>query len=464
MDGGVPIEEDAGVDACTPMTSYADEDGDGWGDSASLTTTCSIEPGRVTRGEDCDDACPECTPAGVERCDGARDEDCDGTADEGCACTIGSMRACPAGTDAGECVAGSQTCADGVWGPCTDRVDPVPEDCDGADDDCDTRIDEGLRRGCGSDVGACSRGYETCAAGAWGSCSATEPSTEVCNGVDDDCDGRTDERVGTTFYRDADGDGFGNASVTTVGCTAAAGWVAMAGDCNDTCRTCRPGGTEVCDGTLDENCSMGVDEGCACTTGATRACPDGVDTGECATGTQTCSAGRWGACSGRIAPTTESCNGRDDDCDARIDESLVQACGPSSEMGICRRGTQTCSAGAWSTCAGAVMATTEICNGLDDDCDGTVDDGVLVTFYADGDGDGYGTMASMLQACTMPAGYAARAGDCDDSRDTVRPGAPETCNMLDDDCDTRIDDGITCGTDAGTAMPDAGVPMPDGGA
>jgi hypothetical protein len=458
-DGG--IELDGG---CEEIASYADADEDGYGDPATLTMACTIPSGNVARADDCDDSCPTCRPTGIETCDGALDEDCDGTPDEGCSCTGGAMRACPAGTDVGECVAGAQTCVEGVWGPCDDRIDPVPEDCDGRDDDCDGSTDESLTRECGIAVGACAVGTETCEAGRWTGCTATTPGTETCNRVDDDCDGTTDEGTTRTFFRDADGDGYGIASATTTACTAPDGYSEMAGDCNDSCRTCRPGGAEVCDGMLDENCVGGVDEGCACSSGDSRACPEGVETGECTAGTQTCSGGAWGSCAGQRGPMLETCNARDDDCDARIDESLVQGCGPATEAGVCRRGTQSCSAGAWSACMGAIMPGTESCNGMDDDCDGTADNGVLTTFYADGDADGYGVATSTRQACTRPAGFAAMSGDCDDSRATVYPGATEICDGLDQDCDSRIDDGASCPVDAGpSSMPDAGVASDDGG-
>ncbi|UJR81861.1 putative metal-binding motif-containing protein [Sandaracinus amylolyticus] len=452
MDGGVAPGDDGGIDACTPAASYADEDGDGYGDPATLETRCTVPEGRVTRAGDCDDACEACRPEGVEVCDGTRDEDCDGTADEGCACTTGATRACPGASDVGECVAGMQRCVEGTWSVCGDRVDPLPETCDGDDEDCDGRVDEGLQRAC---EGACGSGTETCRGGEWEGCTVRAPRPETCNGSDDDCDGTTDEGVLTTFYRDADGDTYGAMTATTLACRAPTGYVVRAGDCDDTCRACRPGGRETCDGRLDEDCNGTVDQGCACTAGATRACPGGVDTGECSAGMQTCSGGSWGTCTGAVQATAESCNARDDDCDARVDEGVQRACGPTSDVGVCQRGTQSCSAGAWGTCTGAVAARTESCNALDDDCDGTTDEGVRTTFYADADDDGYGVTSSAIQACTRPSGYATQGGDCDDARPDVRPGATETCDGIDQDCDARVDDGISCMPDAGAR--DAGV-------
>lgn len=84
---------------------------------------------------------------------------------------------------------------------------------------------------------------------------------------------------------------------------------------------------------------------------------------------------------------------------------------------------------------------TEICNGIDDDCDGSIDEGLLTTYYLDADGDGYGSSTS-TQACSAPVGYVSITGDCNDSNNAVHPGATETCNSIDDDCDGSIDEGL----------------------
>ena len=81
----------------------------------------------------------------------------------------------------------------------------------------------------------------------------------------------------------------------------------------------------------------------------------------------------------------------------------------------------------------------EVCDGDDQDCDGNADDGVLVTFWFDDDGDGYGAGSSTALGCDAPAGMAANQDDCDDGRADVHPGVPEVCNGLDDDCDGAIE-------------------------
>ncbi|AKF10959.1 hypothetical protein DB32_008108 [Sandaracinus amylolyticus] len=161
-DGGAPAPRvDAGP-SCRAVTSYADVDGDGWGDDARSRSSCEVPAGYVSRAGDCDDTCAQCTPRGGEICDGARDEDCDGRVDEDCECVIARTRACPGGDDV--CVPGVQTCLLGRWGECDGRVDRRDEECNARDDDCDGRIDEDLRRGCGRGC------HSTCVLGVWGPC------------------------------------------------------------------------------------------------------------------------------------------------------------------------------------------------------------------------------------------------------------------------------------------------------
>ena len=90
-----------------------------------------------------------------------------------------------------------------------------------------------------------------------------------------------------------------------------------------------------------------------------------------------------------------------------------------------------------------IPGESEICNGVDDDCDTVADDGLtLDTFYADSDGDTYGDAAVATSACSAPAGYVSDDTDCDDSDIDVNPGEAEVCNGIDDDCAGGADDGL----------------------
>jgi len=179
--------------------------------------------------------------------------------------------------------------------------------------------EEGTTQQCGtSDVGACQFGTQTCVDNNWGECVGTvEPISEVCDDqIDNDCDGKTD----------AD---------------------------DEDCQTAPP--PPVCDSEHLDLCITEAD--CAGTGGHwyNDLCniePEAL------------------AC----VPVDETCNGVDDDCDGDIDEDLTQQCG-SSDVGACQFGTQTCTEGVWGECQGAVEPVDETCDGIDNNCDGQVDEG-----------------------------------------------------------------------------------------
>ncbi len=105
---------------------------------------------------------------------------------------------------------------------------------------------------------------------------------------------------------------------------------------------------------------------------------------------------------------------------------------------------------------------TEVCDGLDNNCVGGVDEGVLVTFYQDGDSDGYGTTDATVEACIPPSGFADNDADCDDANRDINPSATEVCDEADNDCDGSIDEFVTSTyyTDAdGDGFGDAALPQ-----
>jgi len=152
---------------------------------------------------------------------------------------------------------------------------------------------------------------------------------------------------------------------------------------------------------------------------------------------------------------TEICNDVDDDCDGLIDDGALSswyADGDGDGYGDPGSLEEACEAESGqvadgSDCddedAGVNPGAGELCNGVDDDCDEEIDeDGALdpETWYPDDDGDGYGVPTGATEACDQPEGYSAVDTDCDDTRALTSPGADETCNEIDDDCDEEVDE------------------------
>jgi hypothetical protein len=387
---GGPLEF-AGVGACVRGERY-----------------CDIKPEFPTWGP-----CQGSVLPKLEVCDGQLvDEDCDGSANEDCDCDGVDPVAC--GTDVGECAAGTQTCIDGMLGPCVGSVAAVPELCNNLDDDCDATIDNGLTQACGSNVGACLPGTSTCSAGQWGNCAGSVgPGSETCNNIDDDCDGQTDE-------------GLTQSCGSNVGVCAQGTQICSAGNWGGCSGAIGPS-NEICD-LLDNDCDGQTDEGCNCTNNTTQAC--GSNVGACQAGTQTCTNGMWGGCAGSIGPSSETCNGIDDDCDGQTDENLTQSCG--SSVGACQQGTMTCSSGNWSSCVGEITPTTETCNNIDDDCDGLTDESLFQQCGVSSVGVcQYGTSTCSSGVWGMCAG-------------NVDPITEICGNNLDDDCDGQVDEQSEC--------------------
>ncbi|MEO5946210.1 MAG: MopE-related protein, partial [Chitinophagaceae bacterium] len=217
-------------------------------------------------------------------------------------------------------------------------------------------------------------------------------ATEVCNGVDDNCNGMIDEGLQTTYYQDMDGDGYGNAAVTIQACTLPAGYVSNSTDCNDANAAVNPGATEVCNG-VDDNCNGMIDEGLQTTYYRD---VDGDGYGNAVVTIQACTLP-----AGYVSNSTD-CN----DANAAVNPG-----------------------------------GTEVCNGVDDNCNGMIDEGLQTTYYRDMDGDSYGNAAATTQACTVPSGYVSNNTDCNDANSAVNPGATEVCNGVDDNCNGMIDEG-----------------------
>ncbi len=333
---------------------------------------------------DCDDADPAVNPAATEACNGV-DDDCDGAipADE---------------TDDGHDVGSVR------FGDCDDD-EPLsfpgnPEVCDGLDNDCDGTVPADEIDGdvdgyltCGSfvDHGVVGLlGGDDCDDGAV----VTFPGApELCDGIDNNCDGSVGDEL-----TDGDGDGVS----------------ACDGDCDDTNPATNPTATEICDGE-DNDCdsALPADETDDVDVDGSVACMDCDDADPL-----------------RSPDFEEACDGLDNDCDGSVpadevdgDADFYLPCTDFVDNGVGLSGGDDCEDGDPALNPGA----TEVCDADDENCDGVTDEG----FDVDEDG---------VTTCGPDGIDATIDDDCNDSDPTVNPSADEICDLIDNDCDSDIDD------------------------
>lgn len=469
----------------TPKTlrCYLDEDGDGYGDSGKMQFSNTGIQNCVADNTDCNDDIADIHPGGIETCNGL-DDNCDGQVDEGVLNTYyadtdgdnygasnDSIKAC---TPPAHYVSDGTDCDDTNSaihpGAAEIRNDGLDNDCKGGDY-CPTCQGETYYRDADGDgfgnpkvsVAGKRVGYVR----DYTDCNDTDPAVhpgtlETCNGVDDNCNSQIDEGLRTTFYQDGDGDGYGidDPAKAILACTVPKGYVASNTDCNDGNPGVNPSAQEVCNN-IDDDCNGIIDDGLKLNVYYEDNDGDGYGNPQ-RTGKACLPPPGWvtnrSDCddsAGAVHPgASESCNALDDNCDGTVDEGLLhtyfldadndgygnpkairQGCAPPenyvTDASDCDDNTTTIHAGA-----------TEMCNGVDDNCNGQVDEGVLKTYYRDLDNDGYGDPKSSQEACDAPNFFVADNSDCDDTNAAIHPDANETCNGSDDNCNGEEDEGV----------------------
>ena len=305
---------------------------------------------------------------------------------------------------------------------------------------------------------------------------------ELCDGVDEDCDGWIDNDASDApkWYLDGDGDGWGEAAAMVTSCTPVVGHAPYSSDCDDGDPDRFPTAEERCD-EVDNDCDGDVDDHPV--DGSTW-WPDadadgyGVDTLATggAAGVSACNpvpghSTMAGDCDDTSADThpdaDERCNGVDDDCDGEADDDAVDGddwypdqdgdghgnwtmlprrrCSPLSGHVVL---ADDCNDFMFQMHPGAE----EICDGVDNDCNFFVDDAPTdgVSTWPDLDGDGYGdASAQPVATCAVQADASLNGADCDDDDVTRHPAAPEVCDLVDNDCNGIVDVDDTV-DDAGT--------------
>ena len=393
-------------------------------DDTDVETVCTDDDGDTFCQEDgdCEDGDRNVFPGAVEACND-EDDNCDGAIDEGVLITFHvDADADGFGATTGDTVDACEAPA-GYAAEATDcddasaSINPgIAEVCDSVDNNCDGTADENLLASFWMDgdldgfgdvaqqVSACTQpeGYTTNADDcADGDAAISPAAVEACDGIDNDCDGEIDQDATTRYYVDNDGDGYGLTDIYIDACEQPEGYAPLPDDCDDDRADNHPDADEYCN-FADDDCDGLMNEDDPDLLFAPTWYYDGDGDGEGGTDVTIVACDRPAG----YEYTADDC----DDSDASINTT-----------------------------------GTEHCDGVDENCDGLVDNGGLdgPTFYADDDADGYGDASDTTSRCELPSGYSTDATDCDDTDATSYPGAAETCDTVDNDCDGDVDEDPT---------------------
>ena len=492
---GVDNNCDGNIDEDVLSIFYVDSDGDGFGNPDINTEGCSEPVGFVSTGTDCNDTQAQTYPGAIEICDEI-DNDCDGNIDNG----LGEEYFIDEDQDGfGDDNQPIEACdlrvgLSALGGDCNDTdaaQNPLANElCDELDNNCDGNIDENVTNTYYLDFDADGFGdpdqpIQACDLPLGyvednGDCDDIEvlvhpQAEEICDTIDNNCDGNIDDASSTnasTWYQDGDEDGYGNASSTQISCTAPIGFVPLFGDCNDNNENISPIQDELCNG-VDDNCDTQIDESGAADAPVWFLDADGDGFGtsntsvlECVQpmGYQSNNTDCDDQDNDSYPQAVELCNGEDDNCDGNIDEDSAADAqtwyldNDEDEYGDPAETALSCTQPTGFVenpldCDDTLVSVSpdadEICDGRDNDCDGQTDEEDAIDkniWYADADGDGFGSIVYTTDSCDQPSGYVSDDQDCDDLVASSNPDADEICDGDDNDCDGQTDEDTLDGS------------------
>ncbi|MBK9733090.1 MAG: sulfatase-like hydrolase/transferase [Chitinophagaceae bacterium] len=497
---GIDDNCDGITDEGLTVIYFPDTDADGYGDFTNPGTSLCSNPGVgfSVIGGDCNDNNADVHPNTTESCNGI-DDNCNGFTDEGLIFvtyyidldhdTYGDLLATP-----------NSLCENPGTGysinhtDCNDVVATINpgsvEICNTVDDDCNGTADDGLVfityytdadfDGSGDLFDG---GNSLCINPGTGfsisntDCNDGNPlvnpaAIEICNNIDDNCNGTADDGlIFTTYYVDADMDGFGLLpdAGSSLCINPGVGFSVNHTDCNDGNALINPAALESCN-SIDDNCNGGTDEGLIFTTYYTDLDNDGFGDLSSA-GNSVCDNPGNGFSTNHtdcndanplINPSAvESCNTIDDNCNGTADEGIIfityftdldhDGFGDLLDAGnsLCNNpGTGFSTNNTDCNDANPLInpSALESCNTIDDNCNGTADEGIIfVTYFIDTDHDGFGNLLDAGNSlCNNPGtGFSTNNTDCNDANPLINPSAVESCNTIDDNCNGTADDGLT---------------------
>ena len=358
--------------------------------------------------------------------------------DGNCACTdyaisMGLITDCTVTNDYGSCT-GTRSCTNDGLSECN-AAEPLEEICDGLDNNCDGNMDEGQTLPLSDNQnGLCAGSVKVCTgADGWIEPNYTDIATyegteTLCDGLDNDCDGTVDNGLTPPLSNNQNGICGGSVKV----CTGADGWT----EPDYTALPDHEGTETLCDG-LDNDCDDVLDNGLTPPLSNNQ-------NGICGGSVKVCSGlDGWTEPDYTALPDHEGtetlCDGRDNDCDDDVDNGLTPPLS-DNQNGICGGSVKVCSgADGWTepdyTALPVHEGTETLCDSLDNDCDGTIDNGLIPPISDNQNG----LCAGSVKICSWLEGWT-------EPDYTALPDHEDTetlCDGYDNDCDGVVDNGLT---------------------